>query len=1247
MEFRILGSLEVVAGDRVEAPTRGKQRTLLAYLLLHANERLSIDRLIDALWGERPPPTAAASLHNNVARLRRALDADRIETAGSTYLLRLAPGELDAHRFEDLVRDGEQASPAEGAEILRSALSLWRGHALADVEDELFAQPEIARLEELRLTAIEQRIAAELELGESRTLVAELEALAREHPLREGVRAKLMLALYRAGRQADALDVYQQARRLLVDELGIEPSQSLQQVHRQILLQDAALGLEPAGVAEAAPAGPAPAPAREVRKSVTVALLSVDVQVSDPEIHRDLGERCEALVRAAVERHGGSLQAGAAIAGLLAVFGVPELHEDDALRAVRAVTEARTALADLDADLGLRAGVATGEMIAGAALAGRPLQDARELERRAARGEILLMPATQRLVRDAVECEPDGQGALRLVRLDPRAPGVARRLDAPLVARERELLLLETSFAHAARTATCHLFTVCGEGGIGKSRLVAELMRSLGDAATILAGQCLPYGEGITYWPVVEIVRAAAGIGDDDPAAARERIAALVPGPDGEAVADRLTGLLGRGDPVRADEIAWALRRLLEALAATRPVVVAVDDLHLAEPTLLDLLEGLAERSHDAPILLVGLARQELLEIRPAWGGGMANATTVSLDALDEHESGLLLDNLPGGSELEPALRSRVIAAAGGHPLFVEELLTMLAEAGRTIGGDDGIALPVTVQALLATRLERLSDAERLVLECGAIEGETFHAGALDRVAPELEPEAREEALAGLVRVDLIRPVEAQFAGGPAFRFRHALVREQAYAALLRERRATLHSAFGSWLGEVGASRLAELEEILAFHFEQAFRLWSELGAVDDERRALGERAGRLLAGAGRRAYERSDLPAATSLLGRAAGLLPPDDEERLRLLIDLGDALRARGDFERAAAVLVEARTRAAATGRSAIEAHAELERLLVRTTTDSASGIDELVRAATAIADDPDAGQDLVARAKALHLLGIWHWNALDSGRAAEYLVRARKTAEQAEAPTVRRQAQLGLALTFLTGPMPVPDALAAIGALLEAARGDRRAEAMLLTYAGALESLRGRFDEARSLLARGAQQLDDLGHRVLRAAGDFAPLAELIAGDAVSAERIARSALETLTAVGERANAALVAWALAEALHRQGRDGEAEEQLAFAARVEPEALLIHARVDATRARVLARRGETAAAVELARKTIALLESTDALVLRGDAQRTLSEALRAAGRLDEADAAASEAEALYDAKGASALAAAVAVGV
>ncbi len=956
----------------------------------------------------------------------------------------------------------------------------------------------------------------------------------------------------------------------------------------------------------------------------------------DPELLRGLSERAAAVVRHAIEQHGGRVQEAAG-AGALAVFGMPVLHEDDALRAVRAAHEARAALAELGPGLTLRAGIATGVVIAAADAAGQPVQAARELGRRAGPGEILLAPATQLLVRDAVSCEPAGEDALRLVRLDPAAPGVARRLDTPLVDRERELLLLETAFAHAVRSSACQLFTVCGEAGIGKSRLVAELVKALGKEATVLSGQCLAYGEGITYWPVVEIIRSAAGIGAEDLAGTRERIAMLVPGPDGELVAERLAGLLGLGPTPGADEIAWALQRLLEALAAVRPVVVVVDDLQHAEPTLLDLLEGLADRSHGAPILLAGLARPALLEIRPSWGGGKPNTMTVSLEPLDAHDSGLLLANLPGGSELDPQLRTRVVQAAGGHPLFVEELLTMLSEQGRALGGDDELSLPPTVQVLLAARLERLPEPERLVLECGAVEGETFHAAALAALAPELAPEACETALAALLRKNLLRRAESQLAGGDAYRFRHALLREEAYAALPKARRAALHEAFAAWLEQAAGARLVELEEILGYHLEQAYRYRSELGPVDDEIRALGERAADRLGAAGYRAHARGDARAAASLFAAAAELasIPL---ERAGYALRHGEAAREAGTFVQAEEVLTRVRADAVASGWPGLEAGAEVELAMLRLQThplDAASRLREAGSRALATFEtlDDDRGTAL-----ALVLLAQERWLVLRCADMEELLERALPPAERSGDQRLVAAVLIGLARATVFGPRPAEDAAERCESLIERARTiGPILVASISTMLAVLEASRGNSSRARALGEESKTVMEELAPGPTVAVSRMHwGLALLIAGDPERAELELRSARELLEGLGERTVASTVAALHARALMELGRPEEAERAAMLGLGwADADDVVTQAYARGALARSQAARGLMDEAIENAHQAVELSSRHDSLNQRGDALLDLALVLSAAADREGAQKAAAEALEFYRAKG------------
>jgi len=746
LEIRLLGPLEIHDGDRTLAVPRLKPRALLAVLALNAGRVVSKDRLVDDLWGDDAPKTARHALENYVSDLRKLLGGDVLSTQAPGYALRLDADRVDALRFEQLVREARA----------REALALLRGRPLEDVADAPFAAVEIARLEELEIAAREDMLAAE-PLGPA--ALTELEQLIARHPYRERLRGLLMLALYRSGRQADALAAYRAARATLADELGIEPGEELQELERAILRQDPALRA-------AAPAAPeAPKQRRASRRTVTVAVSELTLGGVDPEAQQPALDRAREIA----ERHGGTLQrhGSGSIAG---IFGVPAVHEDDALRAVRAAVELR----DLPAELEPRTGISTGEVYVDAvqSVTGEALSRAEQLARTAAPGEILLAPETLRLVGDAVSAE----GA-RLVELHADT-GRSLRLDSPLVGRERQLEALRSAFANAVADGTCHLFTVLGPAGVGKSRLLAELTDGLVDDATVLRGRCLPYGEGVTFRPLRE-----AGI-DTEPEDARSAF---------------------------------------EALARSRPLVLCFDDLHWAEPAFLDLIEGVAE-SRRAPILLACLARPELLDTRPGWGGGRVNASSVLLEPLSDDESGRLIDNLLGPSDLPDIVREWIVSTAEGNPLFVEEMLASLVDQEVLRPHRDGwttvempvLAIPPSVQALIAARIDRLPDDQRTVLELASVEGTRFHPAAV----AELAGAEADAELAALVRKELLRPRE----GEQSFAFRHQLVRDAAYDSMPKQLRAELHERLADWL------RPREGDEIADYHLEQAAGLRRELG---------------------------------------------------------------------------------------------------------------------------------------------------------------------------------------------------------------------------------------------------------------------------------------------------------------------------------------------------------------------------------------------------------------------------------
>ncbi len=1198
MEFRILGPLEVVEDGRPLPLAGQKQRSLLGALLLHANEVVSGERLIDALWGERPPETAQTALQVHVSQLRKLLGAERIETRAPGYRLKTEPEELDLTRFEHLVAEGK---PAE-------ALQLWRGPPLPGLAHEPFAQAELARLEELRLAALEAQLEGELEAGGARELVPALEALVHEQPLRERPRAQLMLALYRSGRQADALRLYDDTRRRLVSELGIEPGHELKELQARILNQDEALAPPPA------PAVPERPLSREGRKFVTVLFCDLVDSTAlgdqlDPEaLRRILGHYFETASRV-LSGHGGTVEKFIGDA-VVAVFGVPLLHEDDALRAVRAGAELQRELAGESFALETRIGINSGEVVVGSEplVTGDAVNLAARFEQAAGSGDVLFGDATHQLVKDAIRAEPvelELKGkpakvrAWRLVELLPDAPAFVRRLDTSLVGRELELAQLHQALARAIRERRAVLTTVLGPAGIGKTRLAGELLTSVAPEARVLVGRCLSYGDGVTFWPLVEIMRQLAG----------------------EEPREGLLDLLAlEENPEAIEETFRAVRKLFEALAREQPLVVCFEDIHWAEPTLLDLIDHLADWTSDAPVLLLCLARPELLDEHETWLSSKANATSISLEPLTEQEADQLIERLRGDASLEPAQRERLRDAAGGNPLFVEQMLALLSE--EPAGSE--LAVPPTIQALLATRLERLGPAERAVVERAAVVGQEFWLAAVDHLLDEEEARPLARHVQALVRKDLVRPHRSFLAGEEAFLFNHVLIRNAAYRSISKELRADLHERFASWLEEKGS----EYGEIIGYHLEQAWQCRRDLGPSDDRTRALGEKAAELLGEAGGRALQRGDMAAAANLLARTAALLETDASKRLEILPKLGSALARVGELERADAVLSEAIDSAHARGDRQLELVAMVERSSWRLWSDPWSQTEPRDVAERAIRVFEDAGDEL-GLAKAWHLLAdvesSWRSNTEALERA---LVHARRAGDRREEADIL----WWLTVSFYFGPMHADEAIRHCNEILDEAKGDRAVEAGALGILAGLHAMRGRFEEARDMFADGIRILEELGF-TLRVATrrTVSGAIELLAGDPAAAERELRWGFERLEAIGEHQDLQGIAGQLAEALYRQGRYDEAER---FAKVSETEE---HQRTRwrGPHAKLLARRGELERAQSIARATASRAGQSDNLNSYGKALMDLAEVLKLSGRLDEAEAAVQQALGVYEQKG------------
>ncbi|MFL5793453.1 MAG: ATP-binding protein [Actinomycetota bacterium] len=1027
---------------------------------------------------------------------------------------------------------------------------------------------------------------------------------------------------------------------------------------------------------------------RPARKTVTVVFTDLAGsgrlgQRLDPESLAVVMGRWFDHMRALFERHGGRVQKFVGDA-VVAVFGIPVVNEDDALRAVRAAAGLRGGLgplnAELERDWGVtlktRTGVNTGEVVTGdpaigdALVLGDAVNVAARLEQVAAPGEVLLGESTYRLVRDAVEAERvtplhlKGKGApvvaYRLGQVDPGAPGHARRQDAPIVGREPELRLIAWLYERVVATASCHLLTVLGQAGVGKTRLVGEAVADL-PGATVLRGRCLSYGEGITWWPVAEIVRRAAGIADTDlPAPATARLRRLLAddrrdpddppsGPEGrerEHIATRIAQLIGlEAAPGPAEDAAWAFRRLLELLAARAPLVVVLDDLHWAEPGLLDLVEHVADYGRGAPILLVAMARPEFLEQRPGWAGGKLNATTMLLEPLDEAAATRLLAELAGPLSLPETATRPITRAAEGNPLFLEELLAALVEEGRLRRRDGrwvaadlaDLGIPPSIQALLAARLDRLEDAERAVLERAAVAGQMFEQRAVVELSPPAERGTVPARLQALVRRELLRPSPSRLAGDQGFQFRHLLVRDAAYDAIPKQTRAELHELFAVWVERMAGPRLRELEEIVGYHLEQAWRYRAELGIVDQRNRRLATAAARRLGAAGRRALGRGDLPAASKLLERAVGLLPAGDPGGQELLVELADVLVATGELPRAEQILGQVAAAARDHGDERLAAHASVGRLRMEVGVASdldAAAIQHQTGQAIAIFAEFEDQRGLAKAWGLLAALGFLRCRITEAEAAAGQAITHARLARDDPAESWARGV---LAQGAFWGPVPATDGIRRCQELLAQAAGNRRSELTALQSLAGLQAMAAQPEEALATVEQTLALTGDMGeNRVASLAREFAASALAMAGELAAAERQLRQGIRVLERQGESGMRSNMTVDLAHVLHRLGRPEEAlRVALAGRAIAAHDDLFTQVRWRGAAARSLALQSRVAEAERLAAEAVELAEPTDMLTMRGDALLDQAAVAAAAGRPEDAARAALAALDLYRAKG------------
>ncbi|HEU5297691.1 MAG TPA: adenylate/guanylate cyclase domain-containing protein [Burkholderiaceae bacterium] len=987
----------------------------------------------------------------------------------------------------------------------------------------------------------------------------------------------------------------------------------------------------------------------------------------DSEALHEVKERYFIAMAAEINRHGGKVEKYIGDA-IMAVFGLPQTHEDDALRAVRAALAMQAALDRVNADLTVRFGIAlvnrtginTGEVVANDYPAadqrlatGDAVNVAARLEQAAPENGIYIGELTYRLVRHAVEVD-----RVEPLELKGKAQRVAayrllacgsdersRRIGATIVGRDAELTTLARIYAEVQDARVARLVAVIGDAGAGKSRLAHEVAVAIASNARVLRGRCLAYGDGITYWPLRGMVGAAAEISDEDTSErAREKLLGVV----GEAeVADRLLSAIGLSAATfPLHEVNWAARKFLERLALDGPVVVLVDDIHWAEPAFLMLLEHILDAASGAAILMLTTARHELLEQHPQWGerGG---ATRLVLQPLDRDAVSAVIASFPGSAGLPADVAERIAGTANGNPLFVEQMLSMLLESGdlRQEGerwvrskGDAEIVIPPTIRALLEARLDRLGRAERHVVEPAAVIGLEFAEDAVASLVPDAVRPAIAEHMIALARKQFVRLshiIETE----RTYCFQHQLVRDTVYNSLLKRTRARIHVSFVRWADQVNADRerSLEFEAILGYHLEQAHNYLAELGPLDEEGRMIGVDGARRLASAGRRAFARGDAAAAGNLLRRSVALLQPEDSMRLAMLPELGEVLLDLGQFAEARSLVSEALERAQASGNRTIEASARLARMLVRLHSEPGNwsdGVAELTMSVIPLLEQEAAHGEL---AKAWRLVALAQQNAGHMDQASETIENVIRHARLAGDDRLVARSALGMAMSAVYGPTPAMQAIAQCEALIAGDFPDRQVKNLITCLVSQLHAMVGNHEVARRNARSARAVLRDLGQGV-RAAASSIDLAtvELLAGDPAAAERELRTDFEMLLGLGETYFSSSMATLLARAVHEQGRD---EEALVLTGIAESSAgnddLDVQASWRSARALILARRGAIAEAELLARAALDLAKQTEAPTLLGSALADLATVLFHAQRNEDARKAIGEAIAVYGAKG------------
>jgi class 3 adenylate cyclase/tetratricopeptide (TPR) repeat protein len=942
------------------------------------------------------------------------------------------------------------------------------------------------------------------------------------------------------------------------------------------------------------------------------------VAAQDPEITRRRVTAFFDAVSGCIETHGGTVEKFAGDA-VMAAFGIPQAHEDDAERAVRAALGIISNIHDIgvEARVGIEAGEVVVDETDSTFATGEAVNVAARLQQAAGPGEILIGESAHRLTDGRVQTENVGPLELRGFRRPIPAFRAVSALDggpqrvavsAPFVGRESELELLENTLARTIRDRRPHVFTIYGEPGVGKSRLLREFLAGV-EGATILAGRALPYGEGVTYWPLAEMIKSAAGITDNDPMeTAREK---LIECCGDEAIAELLGLASGVMEAVEGErgqpEIAWAAREFVDELADVQPLILVFEDIHWAEEPLLELIDHLAQWVRERSLLIVCLARPELLDVRPGWGGGRIRSTAIELEPLPREESEALADALLAQHDMPEKLTARLLEKTEGNPLFVEETVRMLLEEG--VDGSDRI--PDTLQALIGARIDRLPAGEKIILQRGSVMGRTFFAGAIDHLSDEYDADELDDMLDDLLLRDFItRQERSTITGETAYRFKHVLIREVAYGGLSKSSRAHHHTHFAEWLREKADK---ELLEIRAYHLDQACTLYAELDGKPPEE--LAKTAAKALQAAGKRALSRESNQSARKLLLRAFELDPTLERRYLaaRAAAQLGELPVVQEEME---AVVEEA---AAAGAR-------DLQTRALTHLAETAASLDgELAKAADladqalAVVEDEDHEGRFFAldrRARVSRWIGRL-------GEAEEFEQQAIEAARAAGRKDQEARAALQLAGIHI-GRMEEDKAEPLIDHALELAEHSgsivarasaASSKAMLLRVRGDYEGAVGWYTKALELYRESASVAD------IAWTSRHLGIVAWETGETDKAEKLLRESIRLLAPMRERGTLCESQRYLAQLLLEKGRVDEAEKY-ALAARetVSPEDTVSRATTRVALAQVRAAQGRNDEAEMLFAEAFEIVSSAEHCRILLEVLPPYAEFLRSLARPDEA---------------------------